>query len=76
MTIEEIDDRLRYDAVTDIWLTHYHKLTGESGAPSYDKHNSLFWWIVKHEPNHQSHILQMCYQAGFDAGKDGKHYGE
>ena len=57
-----------YDAVTEIWLEHYHKLTGESGAPSYDKHGSLYWWIVKHEPDYQSHILQMCYQAGYGAG--------
>jgi hypothetical protein len=68
--IPPIENIGMYDIIGRIWLDHYHKLTGRDGAPDYDITGSLFWWIVKYSPDFQTEILQMCFEAGYNAAKN------
>ena len=53
--------------VSRIWNEYYKEVTGEE----YIEHNvdgSIFGFITKLRPNNQSEILDILYEAGFNAG--------
>ena len=59
---------LRHNAdVARIWHNYHEELTG-SDYIGYDAHGSLFGFIAEKRPDMQGEILNILYEAGFEAG--------
>ena len=56
-----------YPETTRLWLEYHKHLTGKDGAPGYTD-GCLFHWIAEHEPRGQGRILDIMYEAGYEAG--------
>ncbi len=55
------------EEVTRIWK-EYHRLLTDSDDIQYDEHGSLYGFITKYVPHHQTAILNTMYESGFIAG--------